>query len=524
MSIRDRLVPAVAGAAVLLVALMVIVLLRSAANDGTDALENAKVAQVRTTADSFNARVESSISSLGGLGSRPWELTLRSAADQATLNTFAIDPEALSGTFLVDADDTVTNGVLLRPGMLGSKFDAARVGEGQGGACLVTRRRPARGRVRRDDRAAELCLRGRHQGRAAHQRARCLRLRAGADQRLDLQPGDPRTRRRHEVHRDLAVPGQQRRRGRLHPQHRAGSSRCPTNACERCPRGCTRSATSSSSAPTFRSSGGASSSPRTVTEFAEPLAGPLQSAGLILVLLLLAVGLTLTVVLARRLRQSREQEARLRALNRSQDEFISVVSHELRTPVSGVLGFLQTSLDHWDVMSDEDRHSAVRRAFTNARRLQAMTRDVLDTESIESGRFGYVRHPMDLADEVRTAVDAFSSGSADGVVVTRAGHPGDDGGRPRPHPAGPREPPRQRTQERTVGDPHRGHPGADRERGPPHRRGPRTRDRPGPARAHLRQVRARPRRGGDRDRSRPLHLAQDRGCPRGPDLGGEPPG
>ena len=186
------------------------------------------------------------------------------------------------------------------------------------------------------------------------------------------------------------------------------------------------------------------------SEFVEPLAGPLQSAGLILVLLLLAVGLTLTVVLARRLRQSREQEARLLELNRSQDEFISVVSHELRTPVSGVLGFLQTSLDHWEVMSDEDRHSAVRRAFTNARRLQAMTRDVLDTESIESGRFGYVRHPMDLADEVRTAVDAFSGGPTDGVVADGAGHPGDDRRRPRPHPAGPREPPRQRPQERAV--------------------------------------------------------------------------
>ena len=101
-----------------------------------------------------------------------------------------------------------------------------------------------------------------------------------------------------------------------------------------------------------------------------------------------------------------------------QSPTVSVVSHKPRTPVSGVLGFLQTSLDHWEVMSDEDRHSAVRRAFTNARRLQAMTRDVLDTESIESGRFGYVRHPIDLADEVRTAVDAFSSGMAGGVVLT----------------------------------------------------------------------------------------------------------
>ena len=123
MSVRDRLVPAIAGAAVLLVALMVVALLRSAANEGTDALEKAKVAQVHTTADSFNARVESSVSSLGALGSRPWELTPRNAVDQATLKTFAIDPDALSGTFLVDGGDTVTNGVLLRQGMLGSKFD-----------------------------------------------------------------------------------------------------------------------------------------------------------------------------------------------------------------------------------------------------------------------------------------------------------------------------------------------------------------------------------------------------------------
>ena len=263
MSVRDRLVPAVAGAAVLMVALMVIALLRSAENDGTDALENAKSAQVRTTADSFNARVESSISSLGGLGARPWELTPGSAADKATLNTFAVDPDALSGTFLVDADDTVTNGVLLRPGMLGSHFDPPGWAKAKAAARHHARRRTARDQLRPDDRAAQLCLRRGHPRQDAHQRPWRLRLRAGADQRLGLQPGDPRTRRRGQVHRHLAVPGQQRRRGRVHPQHRAWASRCPTRACVRCPRVCTRSATSSWSAPTSPSSGGASCSPRT---------------------------------------------------------------------------------------------------------------------------------------------------------------------------------------------------------------------------------------------------------------------
>ena len=151
--------------------------------------------------------------------------------------------------------------------------------------------------------------------------------------------------------------------------------------------------------------------------FVRPLAGPLQTAGIVLVLLLLLIGLTLTAVLARRLRQAREEEKRMRELHRAQDEFISVVSHELRTPVSGVLGFLQTTLDHWEVMSEDERLNAVQRAFTNARRLQAMARDVLDTESMESGQFDDVRNPIDLADEMRTAVEGFDSGPTGVTLV-----------------------------------------------------------------------------------------------------------
>ncbi len=154
--------PLIAGGAVLLVALMVIGLLRSAANQGTDALEKAKAAQVKTTADSFNARVQSSFSSLGALGSRPWQLTLGNAADQAVLKSYSIDPNALSGSFLVDAHDTITDGVLLRKGRLGSTFAPARVGEGQGRARLGAGGRAARGPLRRHDRAAELRLRRRH--------------------------------------------------------------------------------------------------------------------------------------------------------------------------------------------------------------------------------------------------------------------------------------------------------------------------------------------------------------------------
>ena len=252
---------------------------------------------MRTTADSFNARVAVQHRLARRAGAPPLAADPSSAADQATLKTFSVDPNALSGSFLVDAHDTITDGVLLRPGRLGSTFDPAGLGQGQGRARLDARRRAARDPLRRDDRAAQLRLRRRHPGQDADQRAGCLRLRAGADQRLALQPGDPWTRsasrsstatwrfldsngaviastlgnglgsqvpdpRLRDALRGVAPDRRQARHQRRRTRRRVARGVHPE------PFGVRRS----------------------------PLAGPLQSAGLILVLLLLAVGLTLTVV------------------------------------------------------------------------------------------------------------------------------------------------------------------------------------------------------------------------------------
>jgi signal transduction histidine kinase len=143
-----------------------------------------------------------------------------------------------------------------------------------------------------------------------------------------------------------------------------------------------------------------------VDEFEDPLTGPLESTGRILIFALLAAGLVLTGLLYRRLRAARAEQERLRVISETQQEFISIVSHELRTPVAGVLGFLETSLDHWDVMDDGERKAAITRAAANARRLQDMTRDVLDTQSVEAGRLVHVFDRLDLGGEVRVAVEA----------------------------------------------------------------------------------------------------------------------
>ncbi|MGH8860562.1 MAG: sensor histidine kinase [Jatrophihabitantaceae bacterium] len=415
---RDQLIPALAGSLVVAVAVSVVLLLRVANDQGTSALTNAKVDQVRTTADSFNARVLTQLGAVSGLGSAPWQLTPGSAADARVLQSYNITPNTQSGFFLIDAHDTVTSGILLRPGALGSTFDppgwtsmksqlttsasivlpVSRVGlttelpsydfvvairgstpDSVRGALVfeqaVTPGSPFETEIRQLSSAASTAAWFFIDGRGsvvATSRATGLGAPVEDNRYLTVRNGLNYLDGRIVVVEDVPALGWR---------------------------------------VVFREQR---------SQFESGVTGPLQKAGLILVLLLLAIGLLLVVILVRRLREAREQERRLRELTRSQSEFISVVSHELRTPVAGVLGFLQTTIDHWSTLSEADRLNTVRRAVTNARRLQAMTRDVLDTESIESGRIGYAFQPLDLVGELQTAIESSRDADPTHLVTMQA--------------------------------------------------------------------------------------------------------
>ncbi|HVU74970.1 MAG TPA: HAMP domain-containing sensor histidine kinase [Mycobacteriales bacterium] len=401
---RSWLTPAIAAALVIVVAIAVVVLLRVANANGTKALERAKLAQVQATANSFNARVASGLQAVQGLGAQPWQLTPGSAHDTQTLNSYNVDPNAQSGAFLVDSSDTIVNGYLLRPGKLGSKYappdwDKAKqtLASTPAVALPVT---PSGETTELPNYAFVVAIRGATPTsvRGAFVFETALTTTSSFQQEI-AQLADRNASSASWFFLDgkgvviattdvtgLGKPADDPR----YTTVPAGESHLGKRLVF---------------AADVPSVGWRVVFREDRSQFVGGLSGPLQKAGLILVLLLLLVGLTLVVLLVRRLRESQEQERRLRLLNESQEEFISVVSHELRTPVSGVLGFLQTAIDHWDGLDDEGRKTTVRRAVTNARRLQAMTRDVLDTESIESGRFGYVWQPVDLETELRTAVE-----------------------------------------------------------------------------------------------------------------------
>jgi signal transduction histidine kinase len=400
---HDRLAPILAAGVVVAVAAGVVGLIGVANERGTDALTQAKLAQVKATANSFNARYTAQMSAVAGLGASPWELVRNSKADQRVLNTFAVDPDAKSGYFLVGPDDKITTGVLLRPGKLGSVFAPPGWKEIKQKLAttpaVVLPVTPSGMTTELPDYAFVIAIRdakGAVRGEFVFEQA--LTSDAPFSQEI-AQLRDPDATTSTWIFVDSAgsivassdnVGLGTRVQDQRYLTAKAGVTEIGKDIVV------TADVPALGWRLLFRENR---------SQFVGALSGPLQTTGLVLVLLLLGVGLTLVVILIRRLRESREQERRLAELTRSQSEFISIVSHELRTPAAGVLGFLQTTVDHWSDMTDEDRLTTVKRAVTNARRLQTMTRDVLDTESIEAGRLGYAFHEVDLRAELRTAIE-----------------------------------------------------------------------------------------------------------------------
>ncbi len=93
-----------------------------------------------------------------------------------------------------------------------------------------------------------------------------------------------------------------------------------------------------------------------------------------------------------------------RAVERMKDEFISVVSHELRTPLTaihGALGLLQTG-NLGELAGKGQRMLEI--AVKNTRRLIRLTNDILDLESLESGKVKLSQGNCDIADLIDQVV------------------------------------------------------------------------------------------------------------------------
>jgi signal transduction histidine kinase len=93
--------------------------------------------------------------------------------------------------------------------------------------------------------------------------------------------------------------------------------------------------------------------------------------------------------------------------SRMKDEFLAVLAHELRTP----LGAISTAArllkgKHAEDQPETRAHDVIARQVTHIKRL---IDDLLDIERVNSGKIRLNRQPLDLADVVRRAADAFAA-------------------------------------------------------------------------------------------------------------------
>jgi len=104
----------------------------------------------------------------------------------------------------------------------------------------------------------------------------------------------------------------------------------------------------------------------------------------------------------------REQNERLRELDRMKSEFISTAAHELRTPLTSILGFSEILLKR---KLDKERQNRFLKIINEeAAGLTDLINDLLDVSRIESGRgFKIKKAPFELRNTILENVDLFKS-------------------------------------------------------------------------------------------------------------------
>ncbi|HEY7226879.1 MAG TPA: sensor histidine kinase [Nitrososphaeraceae archaeon] len=97
----------------------------------------------------------------------------------------------------------------------------------------------------------------------------------------------------------------------------------------------------------------------------------------------------------------------LRQHDKLQKEFINMAAHELRTPIQPILGLTDVLRDN---VSDSHQAKLLDVIMRNAKRLQRLSRDILDVSKIESSLLKLSKTPVDLNEKIKTVISDIENG------------------------------------------------------------------------------------------------------------------
>lgn len=108
----------------------------------------------------------------------------------------------------------------------------------------------------------------------------------------------------------------------------------------------------------------------------------------------------------------RKANIRLKELDKTKDEFISMASHQLRTPLTAVKGYLSMVLEGDTGKIKSDQKELLQRAFDGADRMVYLISDLLNVSRLQSGKFVIENKPTDLVNMVSAQVDQLQESAA----------------------------------------------------------------------------------------------------------------
>lgn len=112
-------------------------------------------------------------------------------------------------------------------------------------------------------------------------------------------------------------------------------------------------------------------------------------------------------------RELRRVNQRLRELDKTKDEFISMASHQLRTPLTSVKGYLSMVLEGDTGKITKTQKDYTQKAFDGAQKMVYLIADMLNVSRLQTGKFVIENKPTDLAQVVEGEVSQLESTAAE---------------------------------------------------------------------------------------------------------------
>jgi signal transduction histidine kinase len=122
--------------------------------------------------------------------------------------------------------------------------------------------------------------------------------------------------------------------------------------------------------------------------------------------------LTLQARVEEATRKLRRANEKLREMDETKDDFISMASHQLRTPLTSVKGYTSMVLEGDAGKLTATQRKLLNQSFFSAQRMVYLIADLLNVSRLKTGKFVVERTPVNLADVVEEEVAQLQESAA----------------------------------------------------------------------------------------------------------------